>query len=122
MTDCFDDFERQEEGDDLLPEDHENIEKACELTETILSEPQHAKSDDVHSALEIWEEVYSCLSDSKIADRIGEVMELLDEISRKGKLSAMDTQLGKDTLHRLIQLLGNKGCKSRSEWGKEPGQ
>lgn len=110
MTEYFDGFEAGalEEGGfeiELSPEDLERLERALRACLEILSAPGEANPESLVQAFETLEELHPYFSDARLSDQIGEVIELLHEISGEGVLDFHDAQEGKLTVEALAQAL-----------------
>lgn len=111
MSTHFDDFEIEalEAAGlemDLFPEDRENLEKAMNGSLEIFSAPGETDPERALEAIEILEEVHPYFSDTKVSDQIGEVIELLLEVSGEAVLSFEDAQSGRRIIRDLAQVLG----------------
>ena len=111
MSDHLDEFEIEAEEasgsleQDLLPEDRESIEGAIQRTREIFRTSRRARLDDAHSALVIWEHVYIYIPDYNLGDRIGEIIDLLEGIGSRRKLSLEDREQGVKVLRAITQVL-----------------
>lgn len=90
----------------LFPEDRENLEKAMNDCVEIFSAPAQADPERAFEAIEVFEEVHLSLSDVQISDRIGEVVELLHEVSDERVLNFEDARRGKYMIRNLADVLG----------------
>ena len=110
MSDDFNDFEAEapeaaERGDDLWPEDKENLEKALNECLEVFSAPAQADPEKVFEALEIFEGVQPSISDVQVSDQIGEVIELLHDVCDEIVLSPEDGKEGKRIIRELAEAL-----------------
>ena len=110
MSDPLDDFQIEEPeatgpGDDLWPEDRENLEKALNNCTEIFNAPAQADPEKALEAIEVLEEVQPCFSDVQISDQIGEIVELLHEVCEETSLSSEDAKEGKRIIQKLAEAL-----------------
>ena len=114
MSDPLDDFEIEEPiedpaaadlGDDLWPEDRENLEKAMNDCHEIFRNPPQADPEKAFEALEIFEGVQPSISDVQVSDQMGEVIELLHDVCDEIVLSPEDGKEGKRIILELAEAL-----------------
>jgi len=117
MIDYFEDLNGQARDPHFLLEDQESVEKAIELTKEILrAAPRPTRLDDAHSALVIWEHVYLYILDSNLGDWIGEIIDFLEEVGSKKKLSSEEARQGMKVLGALAQAAKDRnGVRNRVE-------
>ena len=119
MMDYLEHFEDEELDLQFSPEDEESVEKALRLTREIFRNPRRNGSGDAHSALVIWEHAFLYISDSILADSIGEVIDLLEEIGSRRRLSSEDIEHGLRALRAISEALrGRNGHRLINETGE----
>lgn len=109
MSDPLDNFEIEEPEasnpiDDLWPEDRENFEKAMNDCVEIFNDPAQADLEKAFQAIETFEEVQLHFTDAQISDRIGEVVELLQDVCDE-VLSLEDAKEGRSIISALAEVL-----------------
>ncbi len=125
MIDYFEDLNGEALDPHFPLEDRESVEKAIELTREIIRAPRRIRSDDVYSALVIWEHVTIYISDSNLGDRIGEIIDLLEGIGSRRKLGPEDVEQGVRALHFISQALDKNDTRvfnEATEGGLESGE
>lgn len=110
MSDDFNDFEAgapeaAEPGDELWPEDRENLEKALNHCAEIFSAPAQADPEKAFEAIEVFEGIQPSFSDVQISDQIGEVIEFLHEVCDETVLSPEDAGEGKRIIQEIAEIL-----------------
>ena len=111
MRDHIDNYEGESQqsdslGDDYLPEDRENLQKAMTNCVEIFNAPGQADSDDAFEVVEALEELHLSFSDAEISDQVGELIEILHDVCDKKILSFEDAQRGKKMVQNLAQCCG----------------
>jgi len=90
----------------LLPDDREQLEQALSDSLEILNAPGDTEPDRVLRVVEVLEELHPYFPDTSISDRIGEMIELLHEISDERVLDFEAAQEGKREVEALALALG----------------
>lgn len=108
MTDHFEDYEAEaleKAGREvkLLPDEREFLEWALNIALETFSAPSEADPDEVLEVIETLEELYPYVLETKLSDKIGEVVELLQEICEERVLDFEDAQSGKRTVEAIAQ-------------------
>ena len=106
MTEYFEGLEELHAPRELLPEDEGETLRTIHLTKEILSSPRAARPDLVGHAIEGWENLQTHLSESCLADLVGEVIELLEGVFRRHHITFEEAQRGKRTVNTLTRFLG----------------
>ncbi len=110
MTDHFEDYEAEaleKAGREvkLLPDEREFLEWALNISLETFSAPGEADPDEVLEVIETLEELYPYVLETKLSDKIGEVVELLQEICEERVLGFEDAQNGKRAVEAIAQAL-----------------
>ena len=96
-------------GEVIPPEEEEALLRTIEITKEVFGSPRQVKSDHIYYAIEEWQSLAAHLADSQVSDLVGEVIELLDEVFRKKKISFEEAQRGKEKVRILARFLGFSG-------------
>jgi hypothetical protein len=114
------DWERIGEGDIseeiISPEEKEALLRTIEITKEVFGSPRQVKPAHIYYAIEGWQNLEAHLADSQIADLVGEVIELLDEVFRKKHISFDEAQRGKEKVKILVHFLGLSGRRGQEIW------
>lgn len=110
MTDHFEDYEAEaleNAGREvkLLPDEREFLEWALNVSLEMFSAPGGADQDEALEVIEALEELYPYVLETKLSDKIGEVIELLQEICEERVLGFEDAQSGKRALEAIGEAL-----------------
>jgi len=92
--------------EEFLPQDIGVYERTYLITRDALTSPKQAAAHDVHYAIEEWEDLKLCVSDARVSDLVGVVIELLEKVFQQRRLSLADMARGKASLVMIGGFLG----------------
>jgi len=127
MSDYFEDYEAEvleNTGREVkLPtEEREFLEWALSSSLEMFSAPGEADPDEALEVIEMLEELYPYVLETKLCDRIGEVIEFLQEICEEGVLGFEDARAGKCAAQAIAEAFRVELFYPEMEWKEAEGR